>query len=174
MLNYTNKGQGLLDQLKVSDVGFELTNGEATAVRQEDAQRIIDCYTLEMCKQYRKDEVAKFADTLRSSLMSRMSLWEGISWPYKMQEAAAYLASEDESDAPYLVMEAQERGISLPELLAKAGRNSVEFRQMEARISGVEGKHRDAIDAIQTENEDGFAEVLAYNFYADWPSSETV
>lgn len=67
-------------------------------------------------------------------------------WPLKLAEAQA-------GGGPMLAMEAQARGVPQDELISKVLANAESFQQMEAWIAGTAGKHRDAINALQTREE---------------------
>lgn len=87
----------------------------------------------------------KFAAAKRISMAGVPSPEYG-SWPLKLAEAEA-------GGGPMLEMEAAARGITLEALIAKVLANAASYAQLEATIAGTAGKHRDAINALQTKEE---------------------
>lgn len=128
------------------------------------AQVIINAFTLEEAKRHKCRAVAAKAKELRDVAISAYSPGEMASWPIKLSEAAAYTATRDESVAPMLMAECRIRGITLDEMMNKVGSNASEFSRLEVMISGIDGKHRDAINALGS-----FEAVAGYDFSAGWP-----
>jgi hypothetical protein len=86
------------------------------------------------------------------------------SWPIKAAEAAKFHAGAAETECPMLAKEAAERGVTLAQLVAKVDGNASRFSALESMIGGTDGKHRDAISALQT-----FVDVADYDFSTGWP-----
>lgn len=128
------------------------------------AQAIIDGYTIDEAKRWKCKKVAEKARDLRDRAISSYSPGEMASWPIKLAEAAAYAVSRNEADAPMLLAECRIRGITLDAMLNKVNANASEFSRLEAMISGIDGKHRDAINALGS-----FEAIAEYDFSPGWP-----
>ena len=76
---------------------------------------------------------------------------EYAAWDRKLAEA-------NNGGGPMLQLEADTRGIPLADLVAKVVANATSFQQEEARIAGMAGKHRDALNGLTRD------ELLTY----DW------
>jgi hypothetical protein len=133
------------------------------------AQAFIDTYTeadaLAYAKTSRCAEVLGHAKKLRDQVVAPVSAGEMASWPIKRAEALRYATEGDAGTYPLLSQEAAARGISLAALVAKVDGNAAYFAGMEAAIGGNDGRHRDAIMALET-----IADVLAYDFSTGWPT----
>ena len=79
-------------------------------------------------------------------------------------KAIAYAQSGNAAQAPMLSAEAAARGITLGAMLTRVQANANAFAALEAAIGGADGKHRDALAALQS-----FEAVLAYDLTAGWP-----
>lgn len=86
------------------------------------------------------------------------------SWPIKRAEAARFAETADPADAPILTAEAAARGIPLADIVTRVQANAVQLAMLEAAISGIAGRHKDAVRALDT-----FEAVLAYDWQAGWP-----
>ena len=162
-INYIEKGQGL--HAAIAAAGHWLRQVDRVWQSSDDAsvQAIIDAYTLDQAKAERMRESLVIAKGLRDAVVADISSGEMASWPIKRDEALAYAASGNQADAPLLSAEAQARGISLDAMLAKVSANAAWFQVAEAAIGGADGRHRDAIAALQT-----FEAVAAYDLTAGW------
>jgi hypothetical protein len=108
--------------------------------------------------------VDELAAGQRARAVARASPAEMASWTLKLQEAKAWLASQDDADAPMLALEAQARGATLAVLVSKVIAKAQAYRRAEAAIAGAAGRHRDAVAALQT-----IGDVAAYDITAGWP-----
>lgn len=127
-------------------------------------QAIIDAYTLDQAKAFKSGAVGQHATALRNRIVSGKSPGELASWSIKMAEAKKFSQGALESECPMLSLEATSRGITMAALVAKVDGNATGFSNLESRIGGNEGKHKDAIKLLTT-----FAEVAAYDFSTGWP-----
>lgn len=128
------------------------------------AQAIVDAWTLEDSVRYVKAEVSAHAKELRDKVISGVSPGEMASWPIKLAEARTFAATGNADLCPMLSAEAAARGVSVNALVARVNGNAAMFAGLEAAISGVDGKHRDALDACTS-----FEEVKGYNWRTGWP-----
>lgn len=162
---YTEKGSGLHDAIQAA--GHWLAQVDGVWMSNDDVavQAIIDGYTLEQCKATKQAESLRIAKELRDKVVASISAGEMASWPIKRAEAMTYAASNNPEDAPMLSAEAAARGVGLAEIIARVQGNANRFAALEAAISGADGRHRDAITALQT-----FEEVSAYDLSAGWPA----
>lgn len=71
---------------------------------------------------------------------------EYAAWPLKLAEAKA-------GGGPMLQLEADTRGIPVEALISRVISNAQGYEQAEAIIAGSAGKHKDAVDALQTREE---------------------
>lgn len=176
MINYIEKGAGLHDKIRAAGLQL-LRDGQSGALdtggHDAEVQAIIDGYTLADCKAVQCRLCAGHAKRLRNKVIAPYSAGEMAAWPVKLAEAAAYADSNprDASLAPMLAAEALVRGISLDAMMGKVSGNASTFGDMEVQIAGVDGRHRDAINAIQGADNDpaAYAAVLAYDFTTGWP-----
>lgn len=117
----------------------------------------IEFATLSEAKADRSAVVDLVAASLRNQATAGTSPAEMSSWPLKLAAAQA-------GGSPMLALEAQYRGITEAELVQLVLDSAAQLSQLEAVISGVSGKHRDAINALTT-----IEEVCAYDMRSDWP-----
>lgn len=167
-LIYTEKGAGLHEA--VWQAGHWLIQRDGVWQSSNDAavQVHIDAYTLEAAKAWACAQVARYAKALRDAVIADYSPAEMASWPIKLSEAARFAASGDAEDAPMLSVEAAARGVTLAELCMKVDGRAADFATLEALISGTDGMHRDAINAIP-DGEGAFEAVARYNYLTGWP-----
>lgn len=165
MITYIEKGYGLHETISAAGHWLAQSGGEWRSSDDVAVQAIIDSYTLDQAKAFRCIEIARHAKKIRDQVISDISAGEMSSWPIKLSESAKYAATGNAADVPMLSMEAQARGITLAELVAKVDDNATIFAGMEAMIAGVDGKHRDAIKACAT-----FEEVASYDSTTGWPA----
>lgn len=117
----------------------------------------IEFETIEEAKANRIAVVDVVAMSLRNQVTSNTSPAEMASWSIKLAEANA-------GGGPMLALEAQYRGITTADLVTKVLDKANQLSMIEAQISGVAGKHTDAINALTT-----IQEVVAYDMRPDWP-----
>lgn len=158
-ITYTEKGYGLHEAIQ--GAGHWLAEHDGTWISSDDVavQAIIDGYTLDQAKEGMREQIEAYAKVLRDSVVAGISRAEMSSWPIKRAEAQGYPAP-----CPMLQIEADARGCTLAEIVAKVLARAEMFSYLEATISGVCGMHRDAIAAA-----DSFAAVLAYDYSTGWP-----
>lgn len=120
-------------------VGNDVYNGG-------DAEGDIDAIKAEI-----RSHIDAFAAYKRIKLAGKPSP-EYAAWPIKLAEAKA-------GGGPLLQMEADARGVPLALIVSRVISNSEAYQMAEAQIAGLAGKHKDAINALQTRDE-----LLAY----DW------
>ena len=101
-----------------------------------------------------------YAAYVRSTFLAPASPYEAASWSLKLAEAQGHGISP----TPMLDIEAQARGVTTAELVAKIIGKAQALAQLEAVISGTNGKHNDAIKALQT-----IEEVKAYDWRGGYP-----
>lgn len=169
-LVYIEKGLGLHDAIAAA--GFEAywSNGQFITPNPSDEpaiQAIIDAYAapdmLAAAKAERSRAVALHAKALRDKAMATISAAEMASWPIKRAEAQAY-ASLGDGACPTLAVEALARGVTLAALVDKVNTNAVACLMLETAVAGTDGRHRDAIAAL-----DSIDAVLAYEYSSGWP-----
>jgi hypothetical protein len=105
------------------------------------------------------------AKTVRDAVVANISAAEMASWPIKRAEGLAYQASANAADAPNLALEAQARGVTLADLVAKVINKSAMLSALEAAIAGRCGALQDAARAATT-----VAELAAIDIEAGWPA----
>lgn len=128
------------------------------------AQLFIDAFTLDDARAEVKAKISAHAYTLRNRVISGISAGEMASWPIKLAEARAFAEGATAEQCPMLSSEAAARGVTLAELVSKVSSNATTFAGLEATIAGVDGKHRDAIAALNT-----FQDIADYNWLTGWP-----
>lgn len=129
------------------------------------AQAIIDAYTLDDCQSSVCAEILNHARVLRDRIIAGISPGEMASWSIKRSEAAAYVATGNPADAPLLSAEAAARGVSVEALADKVAANASGLAQAEALIAGADGRHRDAVRAMNS-----IEAVMLYDWSAGWPA----
>lgn len=103
------------------------------------------------------DEILRAAGFFRAKFVGAVSPLEAAGWAPKLEEAKA-------GGGPLLTLEATVRGVTLAQMVARVLANAEAFANMEAQLSGLTGRHRDAMGALTTREE-----VLAYDWRAGWP-----
>lgn len=98
-----------------------------------------------------------YAASLRNLACAPASPFEAASWSLKIAEAKA-------GGGAMLSTEAAARGVTLEAMVARVLGNAGALGALEATISGVAGKHKDAARLL-TERE----EILAYDWREGWP-----
>lgn len=136
-------------------------------------QAIIDAYPISATIAEKKAEIDEYAKELRLKASGGVSP-EQASWAIKSAQAQKYAVTNDPLDAPLLNAEAQYRGDTLQSIVDRVMANANGLLDMEAKIAGVAGKHKDAVAALQVENpaEADFLAVRDYDYKSDveWPS----
>lgn len=98
-----------------------------------------------------KGHIDAFAAYKRIKLAGKPSP-EYAAWPIKLAEAK-------NGGGPLLQMEADARGVPMAAIVSRVISSSEAYQVAEAQIAGLAGKHKDAVNALQTRDE-----LLAY----DW------
>ena len=162
---YIEKGAGLHDRIAAAGHWLMQLDGVWTSSDDTAVQAIIDGYTLAHCQAEIVGRIDAHAKALRDAMVANISPAEMASWSIKQAEATAYTSSGADDDATMLLIEAQARGVTVADLAAKVLGKGAALSQIEAAISGVSGRHADAVRATQT-----FADALAYDWSAGWPA----
>lgn len=164
MIEYIEKGSGL--HKRITDAGHWLIHSDGAWTSSNDivVQGIINEYTLDQSRAYKKAEISNFAKRLRDKVISLVSVGEMASWSIKLAEARKFAATGLEADAPMLAAEASSRGISLANMVSKVSGNAAYFASLEAQIGGTDGRHRDALDVLST-----FESISTYDYSSGWP-----
>jgi hypothetical protein len=154
---------GLNEAVTAAGHALECNNGDWYASDAAAVQQIIDGFTLANAKSDCVARVNAIAKQQFDKAIAGYSSAEVAGWPILRAEAIAYNADASAS-VPAITQEAQERGVTVAELVAKVTANAATFDTLRATIAGTSGRHRDAIA-----NAADFAELLAYDFTAGWP-----
>lgn len=101
-----------------------------------------------------------YAAYVRAQFLAPASPYEAASWALKLSEAEGHGISP----TPMLDIEAQARGVATAELAAKVIAKAQQLAQLEAVISGNNGRHNDAIKALTT-----LEEVQEYDWRSGYP-----
>jgi hypothetical protein len=135
---------------------------------EQAVQAIIDAYPISGTIAEKKAEIDEYAKELRLKAAGGVSP-EQSSWAIKSSQAQKYAATSNAADASLLAAEAQHRGATLQSIVNRVLANSSGLLEMEARIAGVAGKHKDAVAALHTDNPvaDDFRAVMDYDYKAD-------
>lgn len=163
-IRYTEKGAGLHAAIRAAGHKLAQIDGEWRSTDDKAVQAIIDSYTLDEAKRWRKAEVLAIAARLRDAAVAGVSAGEMAAWSIKRFEAQRYAASGDPADAPLLGAEAAARGLTLAAIVSRVAGNAARYAVLEAAIAGADGRHRDAIDAL-----DSLDAVVAYRVDSGWP-----
>lgn len=162
-INYLEKGAQLHAAVRAAGHWLREENGAWVSSNDEAVQAIIDGFTIEQARAARKAEISAYATAMRNRVIGGYSAGEMASWPLKLAEARAFQA-DPLADCPLLTMEAQARGVPLASLAQRVQENATLFAGLEALIAGVEGMHRDAVEALSD-----FGQIAAYDFSGGWP-----
>lgn len=162
-INYLEKGAQLHAAIRAAGHWLREENGAWVSSNDEAVQAIIDGFTIEQARAARKAEITAYATAMRNRVIGGYSAGEMASWPLKLAEARAFQA-DPLADCPLLTMEAQARGVPLASLAQRVQENATLFAGLEAMIAGVEGMHRDAVEALGD-----FGQIAAYDFSGGWP-----
>jgi len=127
--------------------------------------------TLEEARADIKSAISDYAASLRNKTTLGISPAEIMAWTYKFLEAEKIvgygaqttLATIQKSN-PRIWEEAEYRGIDARDLAKKIWQKGAAFYKTEAHISGISGKHADAVDAL-----DDVRDVLFYDWLSGWP-----
>lgn len=158
-INYTEKGIGLHDAIKAAGHFLRQENGAWLSSNDTAVQAIMDAYLLADVQADIGAQIDAAAKLIRERFLRAVSPMEMSAWATKYQEAVKFQASGLPADAPNLQAEATFRSVTLTNLANKVVNNFNAIANREAKISGIAGKHKDAVKALAT-----FAAVLAY----DW------
>lgn len=162
-INYLEKGAQLHAAVRAAGHWLREENGAWVSSNDEAVQAIIDGFTIEQARAARKAEISAYATAMRNRVIGGYSAGEMASWPLKLAEARAFQA-DPLADCHLLTMEAQARGVPLASLAQRVQENATLFAGLEALIAGVEGMHRDAVEALSD-----FGQIAAYDFSGGWP-----
>lgn len=163
MIEYAEKGPSLHAAIRAAGHWLREENGTWVSSNDEAVQAIIDGFTIEQARAARKAEISAYATAMRNRVIGGYSAGEMASWPLKLAEARAFQA-DPLADCPLLTMESQARGVPLASLAQRVQENATLFAGLEALIAGVEGMHRDAVEALSD-----FGLIAAYDFSSGWP-----
>ena len=166
MINFKGKDQigDCVDRIAAAGHWIRYVDNVLHVSDEKAVQAIVDSYTLADAKVWKAAQVAEFAKGLRDKSSRDVSIGEMASWPIKIDEATRYAKLGALAETPLLTAEAQRRGVALSDLVQKVQAKGGAFRDIEAHIAGVEGKHSDAIKGLRS-----FEEVAAYDYSAGWP-----
>ncbi len=164
MITYTEKGIGLHEAIRAAGHWLRQENQVWVSSNDTAVQAIIDAYALADATSVIADQIDSYAKTLRDRALKGISPGEMGTWATKYQEARAFQASGAAADAPSLNLEAQQRGISLAGLCTRVVNNFQAVAQREARISGIAGRHKDAVRALSA-----FQAIASYDYSTGWP-----
>lgn len=172
-INYIEKGQGLWREIGAAGHWMRQNNQAWECSDEQAIQAIIDAYPISATIAEKKLEIDEYAKELRLKAAGGVSP-EQASWAIKSAQAQKYAVTNDPLDAPLLNAEAQYRGDTLQSIVDRVLANANGLLDMEAKIAGVAGKHKDAVTALQVENPTAsdFRAVLDYDYKSDveWPS----
>lgn len=172
-INYIEKGQGLWREIDAAGQRLVQNNRAWECSDELVVQSIIDAYPLSATIAEKKAEIDEYAKELRLRASGGVSP-EQASWAIKSAQAQKYAVTNDPLDAPLLNAEAQYRGDTLQSIVDRVMANANGLLDIEAKIAGVAGKHKDAVAALQVENPTAadFRAVLDYDYKSDseWPS----
>lgn len=165
MINYTEKGNAMHERIRAAGHWLRCIDGAWQSSDDTAVQAIIDGYTLADTQAEVRARITARARALRDAAVAGISPAEMASWPIKRAEVIAYAGSGNAADAPMLAAEADARGVTLAEIVARVQGNATALAMLEAAIGGTEGRHRDAVKALTT-----FEAVLAYDDSTGWPA----
>jgi hypothetical protein len=118
-----------------------------------------------------KQAISDYATGLRNKAYAGTSTWEAAAWCYKFQEAlkiigygASTTLATIRAQNPRICEEADIRGIDPRALAEKIAAKATAFYTTEAQISGIVGKHCDAVDKLSN-----VRDVLFYDWRVGWP-----
>lgn len=109
-------------------------------------------------------QIEAIASDQRRKITDRASPQEMAAWTLKLNEANAWMASQNDADAPMLTLEAQARGTTTQDIVNRVLANARQYQQAEGMIAGASGKHKDAVRALTI-----VEDVVAYDVTAGWP-----
>lgn len=136
--------------------GHEYYADDAVAV-----QAIIDAYPLSSAIDEVKANIDAHAETMKRGVLGDVVT---ASWGAKQAEMMKYRETNQPLDAPKLQQEALSRGVTLESIVARVEANVNALGTLDAVITGVAGKHKDAVSLLTT-----FDEIFAYDFSTGWP-----
>lgn len=165
MIEYAEKGYGL--HRAVIAAGHSLVNVDGVWISSDDAavQAIIDGFTLDDARAGVVAEIEAKAREYFDAAVAGASPAEMAAWSTLRTEAAAFQESGLESDCPYIVAEAQVRGVTVAVLVQRVLYNALGFENLRAQIAGVSGRHKDAVRLLAT-----FQAIATYDYSTGWPT----
>lgn len=138
---------------------------DGTVIMASDAaavQAIIDAFPLASAKAEVCARIDRLAKAKRDAIVADFSPAEMASWPIKREEARQYVGID--ANVPTLAAEAVARGVGTQVIVDKVLAKSATLLALEAQIAGTNGRHADAINALET-----FDAVALYDFATGWP-----
>lgn len=121
----------------------------------------VELETVEHAKAFVLKQSDAYAAYIRRTFLDPISPYEASSWPLKLAEAKAYT---DDASAPAVALEAMARGVNTAELVAKILAKAAQLAQLEAVISGTNGRHNDTIKALNS-----IEDLKAYDWRGGYP-----
>ena len=151
---------------EIESTGNQLWEHDNEWLSTNDAivQNIIDTFPIEKAQKEVIDNIDGYANKIRDSILLGVSSTEIAGWPVKLAEAQAFTKTNESLSAPMLLVEANTRKSDLPYLVSKVLAKADKLAYINALISGIAGKHGDAIKALST-----FSEIAGYDWSIDWP-----
>lgn len=150
----------LLDTTDRSLLQFIIGNEYVSVKYNHDAAEI------ENIRASVEQKIEQHAKQLRNQVVEQAPEEEMAGWWKKEQQARAYDSTGDPADAHDLQTEATNRGMALDKLVNKILTKANYFHDMEAKIAGVAGKHKDTIRQMN----DSHA-IAEYDYTTDWPTT---
>lgn len=164
-ITYIEKGPGVMAAISAAGHTLYLQDNAWVASDEAAVQDIIDGYTLDQAKECLVARIHAKAKAVFDRAIAGVSAGEMAGWPILRAEANAY-AADNTVAVPAITAEAAQRGVTVPELVAKVQANAAHFDALRAGIAGTSGKHRDEVSLLVT-----FEELAAYDYGTDWPGA---
>lgn len=164
MISWNNKDKFSTLDDKIAAAGiilFDDPEGEHCS-DEFMAQIIVDAFSLADAQAEVIAEIDALAKAKRDAVVAAISPAEMASWPIKRTEAAAFDGTD--ASAPFLAAEAAARGVATIVLVEKVQNKGAALSGLEAAISGVSGRHCDAVKALYS-----FAAIADYDYSTGWP-----
>jgi hypothetical protein len=171
-IKYIEKGLGMWQAIEAAGHWLRQNNRVWECSDEAAVQAIIDAHPISETIAEKQLEVDQFASQVRVKKLGEPSPEQAM-WTVKADQAERFLATNDPLQAPLIADEASFRGETVQALATRIRDKSNAQKTLEARISGVAGKHKRALMTMAKENPTAadFRAVIDYDYKADinWP-----
>jgi len=165
MLNWTEKGYGLIEEIRAQGHWVKQVDGVFVSSDDAAVQAIIDAYDPwpNEIEKKKAEIIEKMEEHLNALVLKKYPRFEVESWPYQKQDAEAFTADSNAS-TPTLDVIAAQRGTSKAEVVARVLAKAEAFNLLAATYAGERQRIENIIDAMSFENGNTLNDLSAIKF----------